>query len=117
MNSIKISTVIGASVFIAMSAFYIGLNSQDSKPFPAPIKRIFEAQDGLHVLYKADKRVEDILIELEDEQDVYSFDINGKVHSVQIIRHCTIGDCDVVDVVIDNDNLVCVPSHVRRANQ
>ena len=91
--------------------------SNEPKPFPAPIKRIFEAQDGLHVLYKTDKRVEDILIELEDEQDVYSFDINGKVHSVQIIRHCTIGDCDAVDVVIDNDKLVCVPSHVRRANQ
>lgn len=102
---------------VALSIHFVKNTNKKAEFFPAPIEHVFEAQDGLHVLYKDDDRIEDILIELEDEQDVYYFDIDDKQHSVLLIRHCTIGDCDMVDVSIDNGRILCVPSHVVRANQ
>lgn len=98
--------------------FLLALNYNDEpKPFPAPILKVFEAQDGLHVLYREEDAVEDILIELVDEQELYYFDINGKQHSVLLVRHGMIGECNVVDVSLDNGRMLCIPSHVVRANQ
>jgi len=71
--------------------------------FPKPVKHVFESYDGVHVLYKQDSQIEDILIELEDERDLYNFDINGTIYTLQLFRHCTIGTCDVVDIAIDGE--------------
>lgn len=113
----KLFICAGTIALVALSINFVRNTNKKAEFFPAPIEHVFEAQDGLHVLYKGDDRIEDILIELVDEQDVYYFDIDGKQHSVLLIRHCTIGDCNMVDVSVDNKRIVCVPSHVRRANQ
>jgi len=100
---------------ILVAVGFIGMTVYDyftDKHFPKPIKSIFEAGDGLHVLYKDNNTVEDILIELLDEQDTYSIDINGKVYTIKMFRHCTIGTCDVVDIAVDGD-LFEVSSFIR----
>lgn len=111
---IYIGIIVGMAIALMVTVITF---SSEPKPFPAPILKAFEAQDGLHVLYREEDAVEDILIELVDEQELYYFDINGKQHSILLVRHCMIGECNVVDVSLDNGRMLCIPSHVRRANQ
>lgn len=57
---------------------------------PDPLEEFFEDSEGLHVITKhwknGEVKYDDILIELEDEQEKYAFNVDGREYEILFMR-------------------------------